>query len=136
MNHRLKRSALKSGVSLGTVSSRPGHAAPGRLVMALVFLASASAAWPDLVITNAAGVRADITGIVAHRADNSIGVDFSIVDPTGTNVTTFTIQRGTNLVSWADYNGTLMVTGSANGEVSDSATSTKQFYRMRLINFR
>ena len=103
--------------------------------MAIVYLASAGAVRPDLPITNAAGVRAGISGIV-RRAGNSLGVDFSIVDPTGTNVTTFVIQRSADLVSWADYNGTLMVTGSANGEVSDSATSTKQFYRMRLINFR
>jgi hypothetical protein len=106
-----------------------------RLIVALVFLALAGAARPDLIITNAAGVRAGITGIVHHQADNSIGVDFSIVDPTGTNVTSFTIQRSTNVVSWADYTAMLMVTGSISGEVSDFATSTKQFYRMRLINF-
>jgi len=108
----------------------------GRLIVALVFLALAGAARPDLIITNAAGVRAGITGIVHHQADNSIGVDFSIVDPTGTNATNFTIQRSTNVVSWADYTAMLMATGSISGEVSDFATSTKQFYRMRLINFQ
>jgi hypothetical protein len=78
--------------------------------MAIVYLASAGAARPDLIITNAAGVRAGISGIV-RRAGISLGVDFSVVDPT-------------------------VVRGSTSGEVSDSATSTKQFYRMRLINFQ
>lgn len=106
------------------------------LVATLAFVAMTGVARADLIITNAAGVRAGITGIVHHQADDSIGVDFSIVDSTGTNVTSFTIQRGTNVVSWADYTAILMVTGSISGEVSDFATSSKQFYRMRLINFR
>jgi hypothetical protein len=106
------------------------------LVVVFAFLLSANVARADLIITNAAGVRAGITGIVHHQEDNSIGVDFSIVDPTGTNVTSFTIQRSLDLVSWPDYTAILMVTGSISGEVSDFATSTKQFYRMRLINFR
>jgi hypothetical protein len=101
----------------------------------LAVLAMAGIARADLIITNAAGVRAGITGIVHHQVDNSIGVDFSIVDPTGTNVTTFTIQRSVDLAGWADYTAILMVTGSISGEVSDFATSAKQFYRMRLINF-
>jgi hypothetical protein len=104
--------------------------------MALAYLASAGAARPSLIIANAAGVRAGISGIVHRQADNSIGVDFSIVDPTGTNVTTFTIQRSADLISWADYSSTLMVTGSISGEIGDFATSMKQFYRMRLINFQ
>jgi hypothetical protein len=91
--------------------------------------------WSDLIITNAASVRAGITGIV-RRAGNTSGVDFSVTDPTGTNVTTFTIERSTNLVAWADLNQTQMVTGNTSGEVSDFATSTNQFYRMRLINFQ
>jgi len=104
--------------------------------MAFAFLAGAFTAWPDLIVTNAAGVRAGITGIVRHQSDNSIGVDFSIVDPAGTNVATFTIQRSPDLVGWADYTATLMVTGSISGEVGDFATPAKQFYRMRLINFQ
>jgi hypothetical protein len=100
------------------------------------FLLSAGAARPDLIITNAAGVRAGITGIVHRRTDNSIGVDFSVVDPTGTNVTTFAIQRSTNMVAWADYSSTLVATGSTSGEVSDFATFKNQFYRMRLSNFK
>lgn len=104
------------------------------IIMALAFLASAGLVWSDLIITNAAGVRAGITGIV-RRPNNGIGVDFAITDPTGTNVTTFTIERSTNLVVWADLSPTQMVTGSTSGEASDFATSTNQFYRMRLINF-
>ena len=119
-----------------TARTRSGRAALKPLVLALVFLVLARAVRPDLIITNAAGVRAGITGIVHHQADNSIGVDFSIVDPTGTNVTTFTIQRSPDLVGWTNYTAILMVTGSTSGEVSDFATSTKQFYRMRLINFQ
>jgi hypothetical protein len=114
----------------------PGPFAPRCLIVALVFLMATRAARADLIITNAAGVRAGIAGIIKRQVDNSIGVDFSIVDPTGTNVTNFTIQRSTNLVNWVDYTAMLTVTGSISGEVSDFATSTKQFYRMRLINFR
>ncbi len=120
---------------MGTARRRIGHAAVSQLIVALAFLVSAGSAWSDLTITNAAGVRAGITGVVYRPADNSIGVDFAVIDPTGTNVTTFTIQRSTNVVSWADYSSMLMVTGSVSGEVSDFATSTHQFYRMRLINF-
>jgi hypothetical protein len=121
--------------SMRTARGRIGRVAVRCLIMALAYLASAGAARPDLTITNAARVRAGITGIVHRHIDNSIGVDFSIVDPTGTNVTTFAIQRSTNLVAWADYTSTLVVTGSTSGEVSDFATLTKQFYRIRLINF-
>jgi hypothetical protein len=116
---------------------KPAGAFPLRyLIAAIVFLTVADSARPDLIITNAAGVRAGITGIVNRQANNSVGVDFSVVDPSGTNVTTFTIQRSTNLVSWADYTAMLMVTGSISGEVSDFVTSMTQFYRMRLINFQ
>lgn len=105
------------------------------IIIAFVFLASAGMARSDLTITNAAGVRAGITGIV-RRPNNGIGVDFAVIDPTGTNVTTFTIQRSTNLVAWADFSPTQVVTGSIiSGEVSDFATLTNQFYRMRLTNF-
>ncbi len=122
--------------SQGPSSMRTMRRRIGCVFVILAFFAMAGITRADLIITNAAGVRAGITGIVHHQADNSIGVDFSIVDPTGTNVTNFTIQRGTNLVSWADYTAVLMVTGSISGEVSDFATTTKQFYRMRLINFQ
>jgi hypothetical protein len=121
--------------NMRTARRRTGRAAIRRFVMAFIFLASAGAARPDL-ITNAAGVRAGITGIIHRQSDNSIGVDFAVIDPTGTNVTTFAIQRSTNLVAWADYSSTLVVTGSSSGEVSDFATLTKQFYRMRLSNFK
>ena len=105
------------------------------LVMVLVFLTAAVTARPDLTITNAAGVRAGITGIVRHAADNSVGVDYVINDPTGTNVTTFAIQRSFDLVAWTNYTPTLVITGSISGEASDFAGTPKQFYRMRLTNF-
>ena len=122
--------------NMRTARRRTGRAAIRRFVTAFAFLTAAGAARPDLIITNAAGVRAGITGIVHHQTDNSIGVDFSVIDPTGTNITSFTIQRSTNVVAWADYSSTLVITGSASGEVSDFATSRNQFYRMRLINFK
>jgi len=105
------------------------------LVVALAYLGSAVTARPDLMITNASGVRAGITGIVS-RPPNGIGVDFAVVDPTGTNVTKFTFQRSFDMKTWADYTGTNVVTGSSSGESSDLRTSANQFYRMRLINFR
>lgn len=113
-----------------------GRAALKSLTMALAYLASAITARPDLTITNAAGVQAGITGIVHRYADNSIGVDFAIVDPTGTNVTTFAIQKSFDLVSWMDYTPPLMVTGNFSAEASDFATPPGGFYRMRLINFQ
>jgi hypothetical protein len=107
--------------------------------MALVYLIGAVTARPDLTITNAAGVRAGITGIVYRHSDNSIGIDFAITDPTGTNATTFAIQRSFDLSSptnWSNYTSTVTITGSLGGEVSDFATTPKQFYRMRLTNFQ
>jgi hypothetical protein len=108
-----------------------------RLVAAIVYLAIVSTARPVL-ITNAAGVKAGITGIVYHSATNSIGVDFIVIDPTGTNVTKFTIQTNATLkTTWTDYSATQTVTGSFGpAEISDFATSSNKFYRMRLINFQ
>ena len=93
----------------------------------------------DLMVTNNAGVRAGISGIVYRPASNNVGsvaVQWSVVAPTISNVTTFTIQRNpdvSNSNKWVDYIGKT-VTGSVPGEVSDLANSTNQFYRMRLIN--
>lgn len=108
-------------------------------LVAIAYLAIVDTARPDLLVTNAAGVRAGITGVVYHKgATNSIGVDFIVIDPTGTNVTTFTIQRSYDVKTWADYSSSTTVTGNFSPtEISDLATNkTGQFYRMRLINFR
>ena len=70
----------------------------------------------------------------------SIGVQFAVRDPTGTNVTTFAIPRSTSCTNWTDYT-TLTVTGNypvtdlGSAEISDFVTSATPFYRMRLINF-
>src|ERR1700722_11933038 len=78
---RRTRSPWWSGVSMNR-QRKPAIAFPLRCLMVpLVFLAGAGAVWSDLIITNAAGVRAGITGIISRPANNSIGVDFSIVDP-------------------------------------------------------
>ncbi len=122
----------------GARSSR-GRAGLKYLVMALAYLVSAVTARPDLTVTNAAGVRAGITGIVYHRSDNSIGVDYAVTDPTGTNVTTFVIQSNADLTAvtaWTNYSGILTVTGNISSEISDFATPPKKFYRMQLINFQ
>ena len=57
------------------------------------------------------------------------------MDPTGTNVTNFKIQQSSDLKAWTDFT-TKTVTGTFNGAVGDATTSTNQFYRMQLINFR
>ena len=41
----------------------------------------------ELMVTNAAGVRAEIAGIVYRQSDNHIAVQFAVRDPTVTNVT-------------------------------------------------
>lgn len=118
-------------------------------LVAIAYLAIVETARPDLLVTNAAGVRAGITGIVYNKPGdtNTIGVDFVVIDPAdpagtngnGTNVTTFTIQTNSSLKTmWADYSATLVVTGtSLRNEISDLRNNkTGQFYRMRLINFR
>jgi hypothetical protein len=95
----------------------------------------------DLIVTNSAGVRAGIPGIVrvppTNGSPDSVNVLWSVVDPTGTNVTFFKIQRSSDLIGWSDYTmSTQTVNGTHNGSVSDVTSSTNQFYRMQLINFR
>jgi len=105
-------------------------------VVAAAWLAIAAAARADLMVSNAAGVKAGITGIVYYPADNSIGVQFTVTAPTGTNLTTFTIQKSFNMKAWTNYSSSVTVTGSLPlTEISDFATGTNQFYRMQLINF-
>ncbi len=113
-------------------------------VAALASVAIASAVLADLMVTNAAGVRAGITGIVyrpaTNGAPNGVGVRFAIRDPTGTNVTTFAIQRSLDLTTWTNYStmtvtGNYPITGVGSAEIGDPTTSTAQFYRMQLINF-
>ncbi len=95
----------------------------------------------DLIVTNSAGVRAGIPGIIhlapTNGSPDSVNVLWSVVDPTGTNVTLFKIQRSSDLKGWSDYTmSTQTVIGTSNGSVSDFTSSTNQFYRMRLINFQ
>jgi hypothetical protein len=107
------------------------------MAIALTSLAVIAAAPGDLIVTNTAGVRAGITGIVYRGSDNSVAVVYFIGDPTGTNVTMFTIQSSPDLKIWTDYSPTFTVTGSlSSAETSDSAAPQIKFYRMRLINFQ
>ena len=88
-------------------------------------------------MTNAAGVGAGITGVLYRETDNSIAVRYAVSDPTGTNTTTFVIQRNFDLKSWGDASSTVDVIGRiSSGEFSEFATNSIQFYRMRLINFQ
>ncbi|HUJ11202.1 MAG TPA: hypothetical protein VL171_14365 [Verrucomicrobiae bacterium] len=105
--------------------------------IAMISLGTSVAVPGDLIVTNAAGVSAGITGIV-RRSDNSIGVDFEITDPTGTNVTTFNIQTSQDLITWTNLTQqSVTYTGSVPGEISGGfASSPAKFYRMYLINFR
>ena len=103
-------------------------------VLASVVIACGVSA--DLMVINAAGVRAGITGIVYRSSDNSIGVKWAVVDPAGTNVTAFTFQQSPDLINWVNSFPTNTVVGNSSGEASGGfATSTKRFYRMQLINF-
>lgn len=106
----------------------------------LASVAAAGAVLADLMVTNAAGVRAGITGIVFRPSDRSVAVQFAVRDATGTNVTNLAFQRSFNLTSWGDYStltvtGNYPVAGTGSAEISDFATSSNQFYRVRLINF-
>ena len=103
------------------------------IASALVTLSAMVSA--DLMVTNAAGVRAGITGIV-KVANNTINIQYAVIAPTSTNVTTLVIQRSPDLKTWGEYSPTLTVTGSIMGAVSDFTTPTSQFYRMKLINFQ
>ncbi len=103
---------------------------------AAVCLTIAIPARADLMVSNAAGVKAGITGIVYYPSDNSIGVQFFVTAPTATNVTTFTIQKSFDMKTWTNYSSSVTVTGSLPlTEISDYVVVSNQFYRMQLINF-
>ncbi len=107
------------------------------LAIAAVWLVIASAAHANLMVSNAAGVEAGITGIVYYPADKSIGVQFLVTAPTDTNLTTFTIQKSFDLKAWTNYSSSVTVTGSLPlTEISDYVVTSNQFYRMQLINFQ
>ena len=117
-------------------SDNERHVRLRRFLAALASVAVVSVALADQMVTNAAGVRAGITGIVYRRSDNSIGIQFAVQDPAKTNVTTFTIQQSFDLTNWVNSYPTNIVVGDSSGEASGGfATPTKQFYRMQLINF-
>jgi hypothetical protein len=109
-----------------------------QLMMVAIYLAIAANGRSDLTVTNSAGVRAGITGIVYYPSVKSVGVNFAVNDPTGTNVTSFTIQTNSALKGWADFSSTITVTGSFGpSQIAAPATNMpSQFYRMRLINFQ
>jgi hypothetical protein len=106
------------------------------LAIAAVWLTIAGAARAGLMVSNAAGVHAGITGIVYYPSDKSIGVQFIINAPTPTNLTTFTVQKSFDLKTWTNYSSSVTVTGSLPlTEISDYVVMSNQFYRMQLINF-
>jgi hypothetical protein len=104
-------------------------------MIACIWAAIVSISRADLTATSSSGVRAAISGIVYRPADHSVGVGVTVVDPGGTNITTFVIQRSSDLKSWTNYSATLVATGSVSAEVSDFMGPTNQYYRIRLINF-
>ena len=105
------------------------------LVLACGVLAGAARA--DMIVSNKAGVVAGISGIVHYTDDNSIGVQFFVTAPTGTNLTTFTIQKSFDVKAWTNYSVSVTVTGSLPvTEIADFITASNQFYRMQLINFQ
>ncbi len=107
------------------------------LVIAAAWLAIAGAARAGLIVSNAAGVKAGITGIVYDPSDKTIGVHFIVTAPTTNNLTTFTIQKSFDMKTWTDYSSSVTVTGSlAPTVIVDFATATNQFYRMQLIDFQ
>jgi hypothetical protein len=107
------------------------------LAIAAVWLAIAGAARAELMASNAAGVKAGITKIVCNASGNSVGVQFIVTAPTGTNLTTFTIQKSFDLKAWTNYSSSVIVTGSLPlTQISDFLAASNQFYRMQLINFR
>ena len=109
------------------------------LVVTIACTAMVSTVRSDLIITNNAGVQAGITRIIHVPATNvspdSVNVQLSVVDLTGTNVTNFKIQQSSDLKAWTDFVA-ITVTGTYNWTIGDGTTSTNQFYRMQLINFR
>ena len=78
--------------------------------MAAVWLAIASAARADLMVSNASRVRAGITGIVFYPSDKSISVQFLVNAPTDTNLTTSAIQSF-DMKTWTNYSSSVTVTG-------------------------
>ena len=109
--------------------------------MTIACTAMVSTVHSDLTPTNNAGVRAGITGIVYHPASTngpaSMGVPWIVVHPTSTNSTSFTMQQSSDLKAWTDgISITITGIGTHAGEVGNLASSTNQFYRMRLINFQ
>lgn len=107
------------------------------LAIAAVWSVIASAAHANLMVSNAAGVEAGITGIVYYPSDKGIGVQFLVTAPTDTNLTTFTIQKSFDLKAWTNYSSSVTVTGSLPlTEISDYVVTSNQFYRMQLINFQ
>ena len=106
------------------------------LAIAAVWLAIAGAARADLIVSNAAGVKAGITKIVCSASGKSVGVQFLVTAPTATNLTTFTIQKSLDLKLWTNYSSSVIVTGSLPlTQISDFIAVSNQFYRMQLINF-
>jgi hypothetical protein len=99
-------------------------------------LAIGATALGDLMVTNAAGVRAGITGIVYRQSINQIAVDYAVSDPTGTNVTTFKFESSQDLKTWTNFTSSISVTGSTSGETVDFSSPQAKFYRMDLINFQ
>ena len=117
----------------------------GSLVVVVVCMAMVGAAGSDLTPTNNAGVRAGIGGIIYHPASTngpaSMGVSWIVVHPTSTNSTSFMMQQNSDLKAtnlWIDSTSTITVNGvgTHTGEAGNLASTTNQFYRMRLINYR
>ena len=105
------------------------------LVLAVACWATAGAAQAAVVVSNAAGVEACITGIVYYPSDNSIGVQFYVTAPTSTNITTYTIQKSPDLHTWTNYSSVMTITGSlAHTEIGDAVSGSSQFYRIQLSN--
>ena len=109
------------------------------LVVGVVLMIIAGGVLADLMITNAAGVRAGITGIVISPAKD-INVLFAVRDPTGGRVTNFAIQRSSDLSNWTNIcsltvTGNYPIMGVGVAQVADRVTSAAQFYRMQLIDF-
>ena len=112
------------------------HALRKIVLIAMAGFVICAFALGSLMVTNSAGVRAGITGIVYNKSANSIGVDYVVVDPVGTNVTKFMIQSSLDLQTWTNLTPTITLTGSGSGEASDFASPQAKFYRMYLVNFQ
>lgn len=118
------------------VRARSGCKRLRTLAIAAVWLVIAGAARANLMVSNTPGVEAGITGIVYYPSGKSVGVQFIVTAPTGTNLTTFTIQKSFDMKTWTNYSSSVTVTGSLPlTEISDYVATSNQFYRMQLINF-